>query len=226
MLGEIFSDFRMNDGPTDVNVTLPDTDVRNATFVFGDIWHMWVRLAMRSKRSDPVMRLAARLVNHQLAGGPHSILFRRLRTERALAYSVVSESWPDLDRRIVDTFIGISRRSLWSALEILLDEVRTLAASGVNEEEFEIYRRKSIRSQELAMDQPNASADFLAFEMLRPTSERCCSLQSYIDFLSQASCIEVNHAIAELLKPANRYLFVSGPIGPLARFKIRRKLMQ
>jgi len=49
-------------------------------------------------------------------------------------------------------------------------------------------------------------------------------LQSSVDFLSQSSRIEVNRAIAELLQPANRYLFVSGPIGPLARFKIRRKL--
>lgn len=68
--------------------------IRNTTFVFGASRYMWVRLALRSKRSDSVMRLAARLVNHQLADGPHSALFRRLRTERALAYSVVSETWP------------------------------------------------------------------------------------------------------------------------------------
>jgi hypothetical protein len=37
---------------------------------------------------------------------------------------------------------------------------------------------------------------------------------------------DVNRAIAELLLLANRYLFVSGPIGPLARFRIRRKLQQ
>jgi hypothetical protein len=30
----------------------------------------------------------------------------------------------------------------------------------------------------------------------------------------------------ELWTPANRYLFIAGPVGPLARFKIRRRLMQ
>lgn len=107
---EIFSKIEVAGGPTDVDVALPDTEVRQTSFVFGSFWHIWVRLALRSKRSDPLMRLAAALVNQQLADGPHSVLFRRLRTERALAYSVTSEVWPDLDRTIVDTFIGISRR--------------------------------------------------------------------------------------------------------------------
>jgi predicted Zn-dependent peptidase len=225
-LVEIFSNFDVSDGTTDVSVTLPDAEIRNTSFVFIGFRHMWVRLALRSKRSDPLMQLAAALVNHQFAGGPHSVLFRRLRTERALAYSVTSEAWPDLDRTIVDTFIGISRRSLWSALDILLEEVRKLAASGVSDDEFETYRRRSIRRHELAMDYPTKLADYLAYEMLRPTTEHGLSPQSYVEFLSQAPRVEVNRAIAELLQPANRYLFISGPVGPLARFRIRRKLLR
>jgi predicted Zn-dependent peptidase len=225
-LTEVFSGFAKIEGPADVDVSLPDTEVRSTSFVFGSFRHMWVRLALRSRRSDPVMRLAAQLVDHLLGDGPHSALFRRLRTERALAYSVVSNSWPDLDRTIVDTYVGISRKSLWPAFDILLDEVRKLANRGVSEEEFETFRRKTIRRHELSMDQPGALADFLAYEMLRSPSERCRSLRASIDFLQQANCIGVNQAIAELLAPANRYLFIAGPVGPLARLKIRRWLRQ
>ncbi len=223
-LVEIFSNFDVSEGPTDVSVTLPDAETRNTSFVLGGFRHMWVRLALRSRRSDPLMRLAAALVNHQFADGPHSILFRRLRTERALAYSVTSQALPDLDRTIVDAFIGVSRRSLWSALDILLEEVRNLAGNGVSDDEFETYRRRSIRRYELSMDYPTRLADYLAYEMLRSTTEHRLGAQSYVEFLSQASRVEVNRAIAELLMPANRYLFVSGPTGPLARFRIRRQL--
>jgi len=223
-LFEIFSGVGTSDGPADVDVSRPDTEVRNTSFVFGSFRHMWVRVALRSRRSDPVMRLAARLVDNHLADGPHSALFRRLRTERALAYSVRSNNWPDLDRTIVDFYIGIARRSLWPTLDILLDEVRKLAAEGVPAEEFEIFRRKSIRHHELSMDQPGALANFLAYEMLRPAADRCASTQAYVTFLSNVSRDYVNRAIAELLSPANRYLFIAGPVGPLARFKIRRSL--
>jgi predicted Zn-dependent peptidase len=225
-LVDTFSDFDVVDGPTDVYVTLPDTAIRNTTFVFGSLRYMWIRLVLRSKRTDPLMRLAANLVNHQLGAGQHSALFRRLRTDRALAYSAISGDWLDLDRTIVDTFISIARPSLWTALDVLLEEVRKLAADGINDDEFESFQRREIRRQELWMDQPTTLADFLAYEMLRPASECIGSLQASIDFLSQASRIDVNHAIAELLAPANRYLFISGPVGPLARFQIRRKLGQ
>lgn len=221
---EIFSGVVSREERTEFNAPFPDTLVRNTTFVFDGNWYTWLRLAMRSKRSDAVMRLAAALVNHQLGDGPHSILFRRLRSERALAYSVASEAWPDLDRTLVDTFISVPRRSLWSALNIVLEEVRKLAVDGVSNEEFDSYRRQLIRRHELSMDHPKELADFLAYEMLRPPSERYSSAQARVDFLAQVSRDDVNRAITELLMPTNRYLFVSGPVGPLARFKIRRVL--
>jgi predicted Zn-dependent peptidase len=223
---QIFSGVVPCDEGNDLKVPFPDTPVRNTTFVFDCVWYMWIRLAMRSKRSDAVMRLAAALVNHQLGGGQHSALYRRLRNERGLAYSVVSEEWPDLDRTLVDTFVSISRRSLWSALDILLEEVRRLAANGVSNDEFDTYRRRIIRRHELAMDHPRELADFLAFEMLRPAADRCPTTQARVDFLAQVSRADVNRAIAELLTPTNRYLFVSGPIGPLTRFMIRRELKE
>ena len=74
------------------------------------------------------------------------------------------------------------------------------------------------------MEYPRELASLFAYEMLRPPGERQHHAEAYLDFVERLSIDDVNLAIAELLSPANRYLFLSGPIGPLARFKIRRML--
>jgi predicted Zn-dependent peptidase len=197
---------------------------RRPVIKFDGIWYVWIKLVLLTTRSDPTMRFAAALVADQLGGGPHSALFRRLRSNRALAYLVSADDWPDLYRTVVDCFVSVRRRSLFEAFDIMLEEVRRLAAEGVGDEHFETFRRQKIWHHELAMEYPRELAGFYAYEMLRPTSERQHGSQAYLDFVEHLNVDDVNRAVAEMFAPANRYLFIAGPVGPLARFRIRRRL--
>lgn len=206
--------------------TIPFVTPRRPVIKFDGIWYVWIKLVLLTNRSDATMRFAAALVADQLGSGPHSALFRRLRSGRALAYSVSADDWPDLDRNVVDCFASVRRRSLFEAFDVMLDEIRRLAAEGTTAEDFEKFRRQRVCHHEMAMEYPRELAGFYAYEMLRPTSERQHGSQAYLDFVEQLKIDDVNRAIAELVAPASRYLFIAGPVGPLARLKIRRRLRQ
>ena len=206
--------------------SIPSVTSRRMWGNFDGSRYVWIKLVALTTRSDATMRFAAALAANRLGVGPHSALFRRLRSERSLAYNVSGDDWPDLDHTLVHCFASVHYHSLSIAIGIMLQEIRRLAGGGVNREQYEAFRRQRICQHEMRMEYPRELACFLAYEMLRPASERMHDSQAYLDHLEQLNIHDVNQAIAELLAPANRYLFIAGPVGPLARFQIRRWLMQ
>lgn len=206
--------------------SIPSVTPRRMWVNFDGNRYVWIKLVALTTRSDATMRFAAALAANCLGVGPHSALFRRLRSERSLAYNVSGDDWPDLDQTLVHCFASVHYHSLSIAIGIMLQEIRRLAGGGVSREQFEAFRHQRIRQHEMRMEYPRELACFLAYEMLRPASERMHDTQAYLDHLEQLSVDDVNAAIAELLAPVNRYLFVAGPVGPLARFRIRRWLLQ
>lgn len=212
-------------GPNCVD-SIPSATPNRMWVQFDRFRYVWIKLVARTTRSDSTMRFAAALAANSLGVGPHSTLFRRLRSERSLAYSVSADDWPDLDHTLVHCFASVHIRSLSLAIGIMLQEIRRLAADGASREQFEAFRLQRIRHHEMRMEYPRELASFLAYEMLRPASERLHDTPAYLHQLARLSVNDVNSAIAELLAPANRCLFLAGPVGPLARFKFRRWLRQ
>jgi zinc protease len=121
-------------------------------------------------------RFALRVANAVLAG-QGGRLFRRLRDERGLAYSVSSSSVEGLDRGYVAGHIATSPANAEAAREGLLAEFEALARGDVTAEEVEEAKRKLVGSFEIALQESFFQAAQLALDEIYGLGGR--SLESY-----------------------------------------------
>ncbi|MBI5014731.1 MAG: insulinase family protein [Deltaproteobacteria bacterium] len=99
-----------------------------------------------------VDRFGLRVANAVLAG-QGGRLFRRLRDERGLAYSVSSSTLEGLDRGYVAGYIATNPAQAEAAREGLLAEFQSLARGEVTAEEIEEAKRKLVGGFEIALQE-------------------------------------------------------------------------
>jgi predicted Zn-dependent peptidase len=93
---------------------------------------------MRSVRRDDDRRWALSVLNHVLGGGLSSRLFRKVREERGLAYSVWSERAAYQDAGSLAVVVGTAPENIDEVLQIVSDELDELAAHGITERELAV----------------------------------------------------------------------------------------
>jgi predicted Zn-dependent peptidase len=186
--------------------------------------YIWIDIAQCTLKSTPAIRLAANILGHLLGGGPHSELFRTLRTERAIAYSAYADDLAYLGGTILHCFFCVHKRSLHAALDFVLSRLDEIAAQGIAEEQFESEKRRIVRWHEMAIDHPQGLAEFLAYERLRPQESSFYREGDFLRPLNELTIDHLKQAAAELLSSKSRTTFAAGRLGPLARFQVRRRL--
>ncbi len=85
-------------------------------------------------------RFALHLLNTILGGSISSRLFRRIREERGLAYSVSSQVHTHRDAGLLTVYAGTSPENAREVLQLALGELRDLAAHAPSAEELEVAR--------------------------------------------------------------------------------------
>ena len=81
-------------------------------------------------------RFALSLLNHILGGGLSSRLFQKLREERGLCYSIVSDRIAYSDAGALAVSVGTAPERVHEVLKIVGDELFDLAANGITEREL------------------------------------------------------------------------------------------
>jgi predicted Zn-dependent peptidase len=97
-------------------------------------------LGMRSPgRADPG-RYALSLLNHSLGGGLSSRLFQKVREERGLCYSIISDRTAFADAGTLSISVGTSPENAKEVLSIVAGELEDLAANGVTDRELALAK--------------------------------------------------------------------------------------
>ncbi len=91
-----------------------------------------------SRRSP--QRFALSLLNHSLGGGLSSRLFQKVREERGLAYSIISDRVVYSDAGALAVSVGTAPEHAREVLEIVGEELDEMAASGVTEAELALAK--------------------------------------------------------------------------------------
>jgi predicted Zn-dependent peptidase len=100
--------------------------------------HLVVGVRGPDRRSPD--RFALSLLNHSLGGGISSRLFQKIREERGLAYSVVSDRIAYGDAGALAVSVGTAPERAKEVLRLVLSELEDLAASGVMKQELELAK--------------------------------------------------------------------------------------
>jgi len=85
-------------------------------------------------------RFALSLLNHSLGGGLSSRLFQKVREERGLAYSIVSDRIAYADTGALAVSVGTAPERIHEVLALVVDELDAMAASGVTEQELSLAK--------------------------------------------------------------------------------------
>lgn len=98
------------------------------------------------------MRYAAYILNTILGGGMSSRLFQEIREKRGRAYSVYSFLSAYKDVGYLGVYAGTSPEWVEEVVDLILQEMRRLAAGGIGEEELERTKNQLIGSMILGLE--------------------------------------------------------------------------
>jgi predicted Zn-dependent peptidase len=199
----------------------PDPPVRRTLKIKWDLSrYVWVSIMQTVYAPTLSMRLSADIIGRILGGGPHSLLFQKLRREWGVAYDVYADDSPHLSSTSVHCFFSVWCRSFRKSMNFALDCVNQLAADGITEVQLASEKRQLIRRHEMAVDNPVGLAWYLAYEALRPNYSDSIPPRKYCDAVDSLTLSDVNQAVGELCATRNRAIFVSGQIGPLSLLRL------
>lgn len=117
--------------------TAPSSDVRLLDVTGRDTEQAHLVVGVRAPERRSPRRFALSLLNHVLGGGISSRLFQKIREERGLAYSIVSDRVAFEDSGFVAVSVGTSPDNARGVLDLVVAELDELGAHGVSADELE-----------------------------------------------------------------------------------------
>jgi predicted Zn-dependent peptidase len=99
-------------------------------------------------------RFALAVLNHALGDGPSSRLYRCIRDERGLAYSVFTSHTAYSDSGMVSLYVGTTPRHLGEVRTLVADQLAAVQSDGITDEELEVAVGYLSGSTVLALEDP------------------------------------------------------------------------
>lgn len=127
-----------------------------------DLEQAHVIIATPMVQADDPRRYAADLLSNILGGGTSSRLWQKVREERGLAYSVGSSTAMYNDTGFFTVSAGTSPEQVEELLDIVIDELRTVARDGITAAELDLMKEQTRANVLLALEDSAGRAGSLA----------------------------------------------------------------
>jgi len=157
--------------------------------------------------TDP-RRRALDVLNTALGGGMSSRLFQRVREERGLAYSVYSFHSPFSDIGIWGVAAGCGPSSVTDLVEVVIQELESLATDGLSDEE--ITRAKGHLSGSLVLAGEDTAARMTSLGRAEVATGQLFTLEEALHRVEQVTRDDLD-AIGAALAAEPRRTIVVGP---------------
>jgi len=183
-------------------------------FRYYESTQMEAALALRAYSYHHPDYPAARVLAEVLGGGTASRLFATVREERGLVYDIRSELAPFHDVGAITISTTCGEQNLEPTLSGVLEVLETLATDGITDEELDRAQRLIRLGGDYLLDHPMDLVDWYGrFELLdRPPALR--DPREEATRFADISMVDLKRVVAEVLRPQNRYLAVTGPVRP------------
>jgi len=153
-------------------------------------------------------RWAWALLNHVLGGGISSRLFQEVRERRGLAYSIWSERTHYDEQGALTVHVGTAPEHAHEVLDLLVDELERIGASGVTERELTVAKGHLRAETLLSLEDSGARMSRIGSSLLLHGS-----VLSVDEVLAKVAAVTLEDVAAEArrLATAPRVLSVVGP---------------
>lgn len=189
----------------------PDGEVRGLDVLARDTEQAHLVVGVRGPERRSPDRFAMSLLNHSLGGGISSRLFQKIREERGLAYSVVSDRIAYADAGALAVSVGTAPERAKEVLRLVLEELDELAATGVSTSELELAKGHLRADTILSLEDSGARMSRIGASLLLhgevPTVEE-------VTRRIEAVTVDEVAELASRVLDGRRALAVVGPFSP------------
>ncbi|HSG80441.1 MAG TPA: pitrilysin family protein [Acidimicrobiia bacterium] len=161
-------------------------------------------------------RFAFGLLNHVLGSGMSSRLFRSIREERGLAYSVYSFRMPYADSGAYGVYVGTTPHQTSQVLELIGDELDGIVEDGITADELERAKGNMKGSLALSMEDTNSRMVRLGRHEL--TGVAHLSLDETVERIEAVTLADIADVANEVLTGPK----VIGAVGPFDAIDLER----
>jgi predicted Zn-dependent peptidase len=167
---------------------------------------------------------AVSLLCDVLGGGPHSELFRIIRQENRLAYSVGSTLSTYLDCAVLGVQALVNRRFVRPTLVRILKEISRLRTNGLQREAFDDARVRLIQKFDMLEDEWLTLSNFIVQEARREPEHPIPTPQTYRNLVQSLELAQFNEVARDLLAFTNRVVVLAGTVNLFQRWRIKHLL--
>ncbi len=194
MAAERFGDWE--GGPVD-HEFLPLELAPSAVAVTRDTEQAHLLVGGKGMNRDDDRRWAFEVMNHIMGGGMSSRLFRSIREERGLAYSVYSFAMPAADTGAWGVYAGTTPNNTDTVIELIREEFEAIIKKGVAEEELD--RAKGNVRGSLALSIEDANSRMLRLGRQEVTGGDHLSVGERIEKIQEVTGDDVRQVADEIL---------------------------
>lgn len=139
-------------------------------------------------------RYAADVTSNIIGGGTSSRLWQKVREERGLAYSVGSSTAMYQDCGVFSVYAGTSPEQTKEVLDLIVDEIRDVAANGVTSDELELAKQQARASLLMGLEDSASRAAALAqCEMVHGRQISTEETLEKLDAVSLEDCANISN---------------------------------
>jgi predicted Zn-dependent peptidase len=186
----------------------PAKSVRRLDVLSRDTEQAHLVVGVRSPDRHSPLRWAMAVMNFALGGGVSSRLFQRIREERGLAYSVVSERSAYHDAGCVAVSVGTSPEHAQEVLSLVLTELDDVAAKGITKRELEVAVGHLRADTLLSLEDSGSRMSRIGGSLL--LHDEVLTIDEVISRIEAVTLDEVRELVAPMLGE-QRVLAVVGP---------------
>lgn len=155
-------------------------------------------------------RFTLAILDAILGKGMSSRLFQEIREKRGLAYSVFSYSSLFNEAGAFVVYAGTNKRNLQNVVDLILDQIYSLASKGPKGEEVE-KAKNQIKSQ-LVLSQESTSARMNRLGRAAMAKQRILSLDEIIEEIEKVDSEKVKNLAQKFFKPSKIVVTAIGPV--------------
>ena len=164
---------------------------------YKDIDHIFIGFSFRTcPHKNPDSKMLG-IIETIIGDGFSSSLFRKLRTENGLVYSLNVSSEGLFDRGYFSVLTSTSKEKLQKVLDILVEEFKRLENGNITEDELDLAKKKIIKSKIREMQNSNSWVGFHLPEIFfNPENP-----QDLADFLNETEKV----SLEDVIKVSKKY---------------------
>ncbi len=181
-----------------------------------------VSQAYRPRNRHPLAAVA--MLAELLGGGPHSVLFQKLRRDQPLSYDVGADVTVLSNALLFQCYATVDRRTARTAIEQMLDVLIQFANEGVPQATFELARSRLLHSLDLLEDDSIGLCSWLSHEAWMSDGHDLITPETYRDEVKQLAWEDFVQVVRDILKPEFRTTTLFGGIGFLLKRRVRKLL--